>query len=86
MMHILAFLLFGLVVGAVARWLVPGKDPGGWIISIALGIGGAFLGGMIGRFAGLYRDNQPAGFLMSLFGAIVLVVIYHAATARHGHA
>lgn len=85
MLHILAFLLFGLIVGALARWIVPGRDSGGWITSMAVGVGGAMLGGLIGRVVGLYRDNQPGGFIMSLFGAIILVVLHHAATSRHRH-
>jgi uncharacterized membrane protein YeaQ/YmgE (transglycosylase-associated protein family) len=79
-MHVLMFLLFGLVVGAIARWIVPGREPGGWIVSMLLGIGGAMLGGFLGRVAGFYREGQPAGFLMSLFGAIALVAVYHAVT------
>jgi uncharacterized membrane protein YeaQ/YmgE (transglycosylase-associated protein family) len=83
-MSIVLFLLFGLVVGALARWLVPGREPGGWGISIALGVGGALLGGFLGRSLGLYREGEPAGFLMSLLGAIVLVAAYHAYTHRRG--
>ena len=81
-MHVLAFLLFGLIVGAIARWIVPGKEPGGWMVSLMIGIGGAMLGGFLGRITGLYGDHEAAGFLMSLFGAIVLVVVYHAITLR----
>jgi uncharacterized membrane protein YeaQ/YmgE (transglycosylase-associated protein family) len=80
MMHILMFLLFGLVVGAIARWIVPGREPGGWVVSMLLGIGGAMLGGFFGRIAGLYREGQPAGFVMSLVGAVALVAVYHAVT------
>ncbi|HZU81616.1 MAG TPA: GlsB/YeaQ/YmgE family stress response membrane protein [Polyangiaceae bacterium] len=81
-MHIIAFLLFGLIVGALARLIVPGREPGGWVVSLLLGIGGAFLGGFIGRVFGLYREGQPAGFIMSLIGAIILVAIYHATVVR----
>jgi uncharacterized membrane protein YeaQ/YmgE (transglycosylase-associated protein family) len=81
-MHVLAFLLFGLVVGALARLIVPGREPGGWVISMLLGIGGAFLGGYIGRAVGMYQEGQPAGFIMSLIGAVVLVAIYHAIAVR----
>ena len=83
-MHILMFLLFGLVVGVIARWIVPGREPGGWVVSMLLGIGGAFLGGFFGRVIGLYREGQPAGFIMSLVGAVVLVAVYHSVTARRG--
>jgi uncharacterized membrane protein YeaQ/YmgE (transglycosylase-associated protein family) len=81
-LHILLFLLFGLVVGAVARFLVPGREPGGWVVSMVLGIGGALLGGYFGRVLGLYREGQPAGFVMALLGAIVLVVVYQALAMR----
>jgi uncharacterized membrane protein YeaQ/YmgE (transglycosylase-associated protein family) len=79
-MHVIAFLIFGLIVGAIARLLVPGKEPGGWIVSMLLGIGGALIGGFIGRAVGLYGQNQGAGFVMSLIGAVILVAIYHAVT------
>ena len=81
-MSLILFLVFGLVVGAVARLLVPGKQPGGWVISMLLGVAGAFLGGFMGRMLGLYQEGEPAGFLMSVVGAIVLVVAYHAIARR----
>lgn len=81
-MHLLLFLVFGLIVGALARLIVPGKEPGGWIVSILIGIAGSFLGGFLGRMLGWYQDGQPAGFVMSLIGAIILVVGYHALTRR----
>jgi uncharacterized membrane protein YeaQ/YmgE (transglycosylase-associated protein family) len=77
-MHILWFLLFGLVVGTLARFIVPGREPGGWIISMMLGVGGAIVGGYFGRVVGLYREGQPAGFVMSLLAAISMVVVYKA--------
>jgi len=80
--HLIAFLIFGLIVGALARLIVPGREPGGWVISMLLGIGGAFLGGFLGRLIGLYREGEPAGFIMSLIGAIILVAVYHAAVVR----
>ncbi len=82
MFHLMLFLLFGLVVGVVARFLVPGREPGGWIVSMLIGVGGAMLGGFLGRVAGLYRPGQPAGFIMSLLGAILLVLCYHVVTMR----
>lgn len=72
----LGWILFGLVVGAVAKLLMPGRDPGGWIVTILLGIAGAMLGGFIGRAAGWYGPNDAAGFLMSVVGAIVLLSLY----------
>ncbi len=81
-MSVLLFLLFGLIVGVVARFIVPGREPGGWVISMLLGILGSFLGGFIGRSLGWYRDGEPAGFMMSLLGAVIVVAIYHALTRR----
>ncbi len=77
-MHILLFLLFGLVVGIVARFFVPGREPGGWVVSIALGIAGAYVGGFLGKAFGFYGNGQPAGFLMSVLGAVLLLIGYHA--------
>jgi uncharacterized membrane protein YeaQ/YmgE (transglycosylase-associated protein family) len=79
MVSILLFLLFGLAVGAVARLLMPGRDPGGWAFSMLLGIAGAFVGGFLGRVLGIYAFDQPAGFIMSIVGAMILVGIFHAA-------
>jgi len=81
-MSIILFLVFGLVVGALARLIVPGREPGGWGISMLLGIAGSFLGGFLGRVVGLYREGEPAGFIMSLIGAIVLVAGYHVLARR----
>jgi len=81
-MHLLIFLLFGLIVGAVARLIVPGKEPGGWVISMMLGVLGSFLGTFLGRSLGWYQDGEPAGFLMSLLGAVILVAGYHAIVHR----
>jgi uncharacterized membrane protein YeaQ/YmgE (transglycosylase-associated protein family) len=83
-MHIILFLLFGLFVGALARFIVPGREPGGWVASILIGIGGSMLGNYVGRLMGLYREGQPAGFMASLLGAIALVVVYHTISARRG--
>ena len=81
-MSLIMFLLFGLVVGAIARFLVPGREPGGWIVSIVLGVIGSFVGGFIGRFMGLYREGEAAGFVMSVIGAIVVTIAYHMISSR----
>jgi uncharacterized membrane protein YeaQ/YmgE (transglycosylase-associated protein family) len=81
-MNLILFLLFGLIVGALARFIVPGREPGGWIVSILIGIAGSFIGGFLGRALGFYREGEPAGFLMSLLGAVFLVVAYHAVAGR----
>lgn len=81
-MHVILFLIFGLIVGALARFIVPGREPGGWVVSMILGMAGALLGGFFGRAIGMYSTGQPAGFIMSLIGAIVVVAIYHAVVSR----
>ena len=83
-MDVLYFLLFGLLIGALARFLVPGHESGGWITSIVIGIAGSVVGGFLGRSAGFYRGEQLGGFLMSLLGAVVLLIGYHAlSNSRH---
>lgn len=72
----IGWIVFGLVVGAIAKLLMPGKDPGGCIITMLLGIAGAVVGGYLGRMLGLYREGEPAGFLMALVGAVALLGIY----------
>ncbi len=79
-MQVILCCIFGLVVGALARLIVPGREPGGWVVSMLLGCAGALLGGFIGRALGIYREGDTAGFVMSLVGAIVVVAIYHVAT------
>jgi uncharacterized membrane protein YeaQ/YmgE (transglycosylase-associated protein family) len=75
-MGILTWIVFGLVVGALAKLVMPGKDPGGIIVTMLLGIVGAILGGYLGRAMGLYAADEPAGFFMAFIGAIVLLTIY----------
>ncbi len=82
MFHFLWVLIIGLVVGALAKLIMPGKDPGGIIVTMLLGIAGAFLGGWIGRAVGLYQEGQGAGFIMSLIGAIILLAIYRLVIGR----
>lgn len=81
-MSVILFLLMGLVVGAIARFIVPGKERGGMAISMIIGVAGALLGGLVGRAVGLYREGESAGFLVSLIGAVVLVAGYHAVARR----
>jgi uncharacterized membrane protein YeaQ/YmgE (transglycosylase-associated protein family) len=76
MVGVLGWILFGLVVGIVAKLLMPGRDPGGIIITALLGIVGAVMGGFLGRSLGLYGPGEPAGFLMATLGAVVLLFIY----------
>jgi uncharacterized membrane protein YeaQ/YmgE (transglycosylase-associated protein family) len=75
-MSILWTLLIGLVIGAVAKFLMPGKDPGGIIITMLLGVAGSFVATYLGKALGLYRDGSTAGFIMSVIGAMILLFIY----------
>jgi uncharacterized membrane protein YeaQ/YmgE (transglycosylase-associated protein family) len=82
MFGLLGWILFGAIVGAIAKLLMPGKDPGGFIVTMLLGIAGAMMGGFIGRALGWYGPNDGAGFFMSLFGAILLLWIYRMVAVR----
>lgn len=73
---IIATLVIGLLVGAIAKLLMPGKDPGGCIITILLGIAGAFVAGYLGQAFGWYQAGQPAGFIASVIGAMILLLLY----------
>ncbi len=75
-MHWLWTAIIGLVIGAIAKLIMPGKDPGGIIITMLLGIAGSFLAGWLGRAVGWYQADQPAGFIASVVGAIILLAIY----------
>lgn len=81
-MGIFAWILFGLVVGIIAKLLMPGRDPGGFIVTILLGIAGALLGGFLGRAMGLYGPNDSAGWIVSILGAIILLAIYRMMVRR----
>ena len=81
-MGILTWILFGLVVGIIAKLLMPGRDPGGFIVTILLGIAGALLGGFIGRAMGFYGPNETAGWLISILGAVVLLAVYRMMVRR----
>jgi uncharacterized membrane protein YeaQ/YmgE (transglycosylase-associated protein family) len=82
MIAFLSLILFGLVVGVIARLLMPGRDPGGFIVTILLGIAGAVIGGYLGRLLGFYGPNEGAGFFMALLGAILLLALYRMVTGR----
>jgi uncharacterized membrane protein YeaQ/YmgE (transglycosylase-associated protein family) len=73
---LLGWILFGLVVGVIAKLLMPGRDPGGFVVTILLGIAGALLGGWLGQAMGLYAPGEGAGFFMALLGSILLLAIY----------
>ena len=85
MMSILGWILFGLVVGALAKLVMPGKDPGGIIVTMLLGIAGAVIGGLVGRALGFYREGEAAGFIMSFIGAVALLALYRMVAGRRRH-
>lgn len=80
MFGVLGWILFGLVAGVIAKLIMPGKDPGGFIVTILLGIAGALLGGFLGQAMGFYGEGEAAGMIMSVLGAILLLAIYRVAT------
>jgi uncharacterized membrane protein YeaQ/YmgE (transglycosylase-associated protein family) len=75
-------LFIGLIVGALAKLLMPGRDPGGIFVTMLIGVAGALVAGIIGRLLGLYGPGQGAGFIMSVLGAILLLAIYRGVTHR----
>lgn len=76
-MSIIWTIIIGFIVGLLARALMPGKDPAGFIVTTLLGIGGAIVGKFIGQVLGFYREGDTAGFFMSLVGALIILAIYH---------
>jgi uncharacterized membrane protein YeaQ/YmgE (transglycosylase-associated protein family) len=82
MFTIIGWILFGLVVGVIAKLLMPGRDPGGFIITILLGIAGSLLGGLVGRMLGFYGPGEAAGWIMSILGAVLLLFLYRMVARR----
>jgi uncharacterized membrane protein YeaQ/YmgE (transglycosylase-associated protein family) len=85
-MGIIVWIVFGLIVGAVAKLIMPGRGPGGIIVTILLGIVGALVGGWLGQTLGLYGPDEPAGFFMAVIGAIIVLLIYRFVSGRRYHA
>jgi len=83
MFTLLWMLFIGLIVGALAKLMMPGRDPGGIFVTMLLGIAGAVTAGLLGGVVGLYRPGQRAGFIMSTLGAILLLALYRFVTRRH---
>ena len=75
-MGFLGWIVFGAIVGVIAKVMMPGKDPGGFIVTVLLGIGGALMGGFVGRALGFYREGEVAGYIMSIIGAVILLFLY----------
>jgi uncharacterized membrane protein YeaQ/YmgE (transglycosylase-associated protein family) len=81
-MDIIGTIIIGLIVGGIAKLLMPGKDPGGCIITILLGLAGSFIAGYLGQALGLYKVGAPAGFIGSVIGAMILLLIYRMVVGR----
>ncbi|WP_029190170.1 GlsB/YeaQ/YmgE family stress response membrane protein [Verrucomicrobium spinosum] len=81
-MSFIWMLIIGLIVGAVAKLLMPGKDPGGIFITMVIGVVGSFLAGFLGRTLGWYNEGEPVGFIASVIGAVLLLVLYRMVTGR----
>jgi uncharacterized membrane protein YeaQ/YmgE (transglycosylase-associated protein family) len=81
-MGIIGWIFFGLIVGIVAKFLTPGRDPGGFIVTALIGIAGALIGGFLGREMGLYQENDPVGFVMAVVGSIILLLLYRMVAGR----
>ena len=82
MMSLLGMAVFGLIVGVVAKLLMPGKDPGGLFVTMGLGVAGAVLGGFAGRVLGLYGPGDGAGFIVATLTAVLLLYVYRRFSAR----
>jgi uncharacterized membrane protein YeaQ/YmgE (transglycosylase-associated protein family) len=81
-MGVIGWIIFGLIVGVVAKFLMPGRDPGGFVVTAILGIVGALLGGYLGRAMGWYREGEPAGFIVAVIGAIIVLFLYRLLVGR----
>jgi uncharacterized membrane protein YeaQ/YmgE (transglycosylase-associated protein family) len=82
MFGLIGWIIFGLIVGIIAKLLMPGKDPGGFVVTALIGIAGALVGGFLGRMLGIYREGEPAGFFMAVLGSIILLWLYRMMVAR----
>lgn len=81
-MSYLWMIIIGLIVGALAKLIMPGRDPGGILITIVIGIIGSFIAGFLGRSLGWYNEGEPVGFIASVIGAIILLFLYRMVTGR----
>jgi uncharacterized membrane protein YeaQ/YmgE (transglycosylase-associated protein family) len=81
-MEFIGAIVIGLLVGAVGKFLTPGKDPGGCLITILIGLAGSFVGTYLGQALGLYRVGEPAGFIGSVIGAVLLLLLYRMIAGR----
>lgn len=81
-MTVLGWIVFGLIVGIVGKLVMPGKDPGGFLATVAIGIVGAIIGGFLGRLLGMYGEGDPVGFIMAVIGAMLFLWLYRTITRR----
>lgn len=81
-MEIIGFILFGLVVGVIAKFIMPGRDPGGILVTTGIGMVGALVGGLIGRYLLGRGDTYTAGWIMSIVGAVILLALYRVVRRR----
>ena len=82
MFTLIGWIVSGILIGALAKFVMPGRDPGGLVVTMLLGIAGALLGGFLGRSLGFYSPGQSAGWLMSILGAVVLLALYRMFVGR----
>jgi uncharacterized membrane protein YeaQ/YmgE (transglycosylase-associated protein family) len=83
-LHIIWVIIIGAIVGLIAKFLVPGRDPGGFIVTPLIGIGGALVATYLGQFLNFYEPGQNAGFIASIVGAVIILLIYRAIRRRSG--
>ena len=84
MLHLIGVIVIGAIVGLIAKFLVPGRDPGGFIVTPLIGIRGAIVATYLGQFFGFYDQGQNAGFLASVIGAVIILLVYRASRGRSG--
>ncbi len=84
-MSLIGTLIIGLLVGIVAKFMMPGKDPGGFLITMALGVAGAFVATFLGQKLGIYRADEVAGFIGAVIGAVILLFLYRVVAGRRAH-
>ena len=76
MLHLLWVIIIGFIAGAFAKFLMPGKDPGGFLITTGLGVGGALVATFLGRLVGWYQEGESAGFIAAVVGAVIVLAVY----------
>jgi len=76
MLHLLWTVIIGFIAGAVAKFIMPGKDPGGFLVTTGLGVGGALVATFLGRLSGWYQEGESAGFIAAVVGAVIVLAVY----------